>query len=69
MVDRLVQRASLSARRKTIGIGVQMLVDERKRVRALLLGPVKKEVLPGGFRAARECQMFVDPGPLNAWGY
>jgi hypothetical protein len=39
---------------------MQMLVDERKQVRALLLDPVKRRGLARPFRSGRECRMFVE---------
>jgi hypothetical protein len=50
----------LSARRTAIGIDVQMLVDERKQVRALP-EPVKRRSLARPLRSGRECWMFVVP--------
>src|ERR1035438_5002718 len=35
------RRVALAARRRAVGIDVQMLVDDRKQVRALLVDPVK----------------------------
>ena len=52
---------AFSAQRKAVGIDVQMLVDERKQVRALLLDPVKRRGLARPFRSGRECRMFVSP--------
>ena len=52
-------RALVSAQRKAVGIDVQMLVDEREQVRALLLDPVKRRGLARPFRSGRECRMFV----------